>query len=131
MAGGWRRRMVVVTRVCGGGRVSAVDWGNGAEAEVWYGAAVPAAQAAGAATALAVAARGWKAPLEAERRERRGVGAPVVERLRRRRQNMFPSDAHPGRVTVGRGSERGGWNGAGKSSAPAAKEEVVVARWSG
>nr|BAC75828.1 hypothetical protein [Oryza sativa Japonica Group]BAD03035.1 hypothetical protein [Oryza sativa Japonica Group] len=40
---------------------------------------------------------------------------------------MFSSDAHPGRVTVGRESERGGWNGAGKSSALAAKEEVVVA----
>jgi hypothetical protein len=63
MAGSWRWRLAVVTRVCGGGRVSAVDWGNGAEAEVWYGTAVPAAQAAGTATALAVAARGWKAPV--------------------------------------------------------------------
>ena len=44
---------------------------------------------------------------------------------------MFPSDAHPGRVIVGRGSERGSWNDAGKSSAPAAKEEVVVACFKG
>ncbi len=44
---------------------------------------------------------------------------------------MFSSDAHPGRVTAGRESERGGWNGAGKSSAPAAKEEVVVACFKG
>uniref|UniRef100_A0A0D3H0Z2 Uncharacterized protein n=1 Tax=Oryza barthii TaxID=65489 RepID=A0A0D3H0Z2_9ORYZ len=37
-------------------------------------------------------------PREGRREGERGAGAPVVDRLRRRRQNMFPSDAHPGRV---------------------------------
>nr|BAD31889.1 hypothetical protein [Oryza sativa Japonica Group] len=39
---------------------------------------------------------------------------------------MFPSDAHLGRVTVGRGSERGGWNGAGKSLLRQQKEVAVM-----
>uniref|UniRef100_A0A0E0QHX3 Uncharacterized protein n=1 Tax=Oryza rufipogon TaxID=4529 RepID=A0A0E0QHX3_ORYRU len=33
-----------------------------------------------------------------EREDDRGGGAPVAGRLRRRRKNMFPSDALPGRV---------------------------------
>jgi hypothetical protein len=39
-------------------------------------------------------------PREGRREGERGAGAPVVERLLRRRKNMFPSDAHPGRVVA-------------------------------
>jgi hypothetical protein len=39
-------------------------------------------------------------PREGRREGERGAGAPVVERLRRRRQNMFLSDAHLGRVVA-------------------------------
>lgn len=40
---------------------------------------------------------------------------------------MFPSDAHLGRVASYTSTERGGRNGEGKSSTPAAKEVAVVA----
>uniref|UniRef100_A0A0E0IGM8 Uncharacterized protein n=1 Tax=Oryza nivara TaxID=4536 RepID=A0A0E0IGM8_ORYNI len=60
-----------------------------------------------------------------EERERRGAGAPVVERLRRRRQNMFPSDAHPGNQSASEGNKRGGRNGDGRSSTVATKRVAV------
>uniref|UniRef100_A0A0E0C1N6 Uncharacterized protein n=1 Tax=Oryza meridionalis TaxID=40149 RepID=A0A0E0C1N6_9ORYZ len=51
--------------------------------------------------------------------ERQGAGAPVAGRRRRRRWNVFPRVAQPGKVVAGKGSERGGRNGAAKNSAPA------------
>uniref|UniRef100_A0A0E0PC71 DUF834 domain-containing protein n=1 Tax=Oryza rufipogon TaxID=4529 RepID=A0A0E0PC71_ORYRU len=59
-----------------------------------------------------------------KRRERRGAGTLVVERLRRRRQNMFPSDAHPGRV----GGDR---NGDGNSLLRQQEEVAVMGKGKG
>uniref|UniRef100_A0A0E0P793 Uncharacterized protein n=1 Tax=Oryza rufipogon TaxID=4529 RepID=A0A0E0P793_ORYRU len=67
------------------------------------------------------ASRPRTGPREGRGEGERGAGAPVVERLRRRRQNMFPSDAHPGRVVASQGEEGYGRNGVDKSLVPAGK----------
>jgi hypothetical protein len=65
-------------------------------------------------------------PREERGEGKRGVGSPVAGRRRRRRRNVFPSDAHPEKRSASEGNKGGGRNGDGRSSTPAIKEVAVV-----
>uniref|UniRef100_A0A0D9YQL1 Uncharacterized protein n=1 Tax=Oryza glumipatula TaxID=40148 RepID=A0A0D9YQL1_9ORYZ len=66
-------------------------------------------------------------PVNSRERKRRGAGAPVMERPRRRWPSVFPSDTHPGKWSPSEGVRGGGRNGDGRSLARPIWEVAVVA----